>query len=507
MYAYFINGKQHQQREKPTHSDGDWWLHFDEAAHTYTDSNGVRYMSATAFVASLHEPFNAMQAAIECASSTADKWQGLDTADAVLGRWEDQANEGSKLHAAIEEMICKCYNQGDNLLYQPLIEQFCDWANIYRCDNKMRSEVILWSRSLCIAGTCDILTACKDEIILDDVKTYSKLDYDRQTKAAEQLTLYAMMVEEMTGHAAQVGGIVLYENYYELRNKCVMRFVEMKDRRDQMQPAIWAREYKVRAKKEGEEMALNITNGAGHKPARVVVYGTEGIGKSTFASRFPKPVFIDTEGSTVEMDVQRLETPRDWQAVIDLLRDVYAEDSVPFKTLVIDTVDWLEKACAAMVAKSKGKKNLADIGYGKGELALAEEFKRLLDGLDAIQSKHNLHIVLTAHSWVKHFDPPDMPEGFDRYELKLTKHVAPLVREWCSMLLFANFSSQARKTDSGKAKGVGDGNTRYIYTQRTDAFDAKNRHNMEPVYRFAYSEIAPFIEGTETVAATEEGDK
>jgi len=59
--------------------------------------------------------------------------------------------------------------------------------------------------------------------------------------------------------------------------------------------------------------------------------------------------------------------------------------------------------------------------------------------------------------------------SFDRYELKLTKHVAPLVREWCSMLLFANFASTARQTDSGKVKGQGKGESRFLFTTRTDA--------------------------------------
>jgi len=167
---------------------------------------------------------------------------------------------------------------------------------------------------------------------------------------------------------------------------------------------------------------------------------------------------------------------------------------VDFKTLVIDTIDWLEKKCADEIAKSKNKKNLADIGYGKGELALAEEVKRLLDAMMMVQEKHGVHIVLTAHSWVRHFDPPDLPDGFDRYELKLSKHVSPLVREWCSMLLFANFGSKIRQGDR-KAKGVGGSEDRYLYTSRTDAYDAKNRCGLDAVLPFDYESIKSVIEG------------
>ena len=50
---------------------------------------------------------------------------------------------------------------------------------------------------------------------------------------------------------------------------------------------------------------MNITRGIQSKPLKVVIYGPEGVGKSTFASLFPDPLFIDTEGSTARMDVAR----------------------------------------------------------------------------------------------------------------------------------------------------------------------------------------------------------
>ena len=52
---------------------------------------------------------------------------------------------------------------------------------------------------------------------------------------------------------------------------------------------------------------MNIITGKLPAAKRIVIYGAEGIGKSTLASQCPDPLFIDTEGSTTHMDVKRFE--------------------------------------------------------------------------------------------------------------------------------------------------------------------------------------------------------
>lgn len=58
---------------------------------------------------------------------------------------------------------------------------------------------------------------------------------------------------------------------------------------------------------------MNITKGKVASAKKVVIYGSEGIGKSTFAAHFPEPLFIDTEGSTKELDVARTDKPTSWE--------------------------------------------------------------------------------------------------------------------------------------------------------------------------------------------------
>ena len=102
---------------------------------------------------------------------------------------------------------------------------------------------------------------------------------------------------------------------------------------------------------------MQITRGKIPCAKKVVVYGPEGIGKSTFASRFPNPVFIDTEGSTKDMDVARLPKPSSWQMLLEEI-DYVKNHPDEFKTLVIDTVDWAEQLCVDYICSKHGKSGL-----------------------------------------------------------------------------------------------------------------------------------------------------
>lgn len=125
-------------------------------------------------------------------------------------------------------------------------------------------------------------------------------------------------------------------------------------------------------------MGIKVTRGIVKKPLKLVIYGPEGIGKTTFASKFPWPVFIDTEGSTNHMDVARFEPPRTWDAILEDVRSLVA-DPAGYQTLVLDTADWAVRLCETAVCMREGKKGIEDFGYGKGYVYAKEEFGKLLD--------------------------------------------------------------------------------------------------------------------------------
>ena len=114
-----------------------------------------------------------------------------------------------------------------------------------------------------------------------------------------------------------------------------------------------------------------VTTGIQNAPVKTVLYGPEGIGKSTFASYFPDPVFIDTEGGTKRLNVKRLPQPTSWAMLLDEVAEV-RKGSIPCGTLVIDTADWAERlAIDAVCAKAKVD-GLEGFGYGKGYTYLKE---------------------------------------------------------------------------------------------------------------------------------------
>nr|DAJ16756.1 MAG TPA: AAA domain protein [Siphoviridae sp. cte3s7] len=250
---------------------------------------------------------------------------------------------------------------------------------------------------------------------------------------------------------------------------------------------------------------MNITRGKQARAQRVVIYGTEGIGKSTFASQFPNPLFIDTEGSTSNMDVARMDKPTSWTMLMNQIAFVKANPTV-CNTLVIDTIDWAETLAIESVCAQHGKKGIEDFGYGNGYTYVREEFGRFLNKLQELVDI-GINVVLTAHSQLRKFEQPDEDGAYDRYELKLGKktssQTAPVVKEWCDLLLFCNYKTVVMTSETKKKKAQG--GKRVMYTTHHPAWDAKNRHGLPDELPMEYAAIAHIFESSkpktvETVA-------
>lgn len=221
-------------------------------------------------------------------------------------------------------------------------------------------------------------------------------------------------------------------------------------------------------------MPLQIIRGKKASAIRAVVYGQEGVGKSTFAAQIPGALIIDTEDGTGQIDAARVIAP-DWRSVEHALKELVA-DAQGFSAIIIDTADWLEKALIEHVLRQGGKKSIEDFGFGKGYTILAEHFVRFLALIDQLVAK-GVHVVFVAHSKVVRVSPPDQTDGFDRYELKLTKQVAPLLKEWADLVLFAAFRVQVVEGSDGRLKAQG-GKERVLYATHSAAWDAKNRFGL-----------------------------
>jgi len=236
--------------------------------------------------------------------------------------------------------------------------------------------------------------------------------------------------------------------------------------------------------------SFEISSGINFGAQKIVLYGPEGIGKSTFAAQFPEPLFIDTEGSTRQMNVRRLPRPTSWAMLMQMIAEV-AQNTDVCKTLVIDTVDWAERLCSEHVCQSAQKKSIEDFGYGKGYVLVKEEFGRMLNLLSDVVEK-GINVVLTAHCILRKFERPDESGAYDRWELKLGNktgsQISALVKEWSDLLLFANYKETIIESGDTKRKKAY-GGKRVMYTQHHPAWDAKNRYGLPPELPFDFTEI------------------
>lgn len=236
-------------------------------------------------------------------------------------------------------------------------------------------------------------------------------------------------------------------------------------------------------------MALKIERGKRWTPSRVVVDGTEGIGKSTLAAQFPAPVILDTEEGTHHLDVARVSIGS-WDELRSAVAEIGSRKG-EFSTVVIDSADWAERLLIDSICEEHRKKSIEDFGFGKGFTHVAEGFGRFLTQCDALIGV-GMHVVFVAHVKVVRTSPPDMTDGYDRWELKLSKQVAPLLKEWCDALLFCNYETRTTTGTDGRVKAVG-GKKRVIHTERSAAFDAKNRYGLDPIVPMTIESLAPIF--------------
>ena len=234
---------------------------------------------------------------------------------------------------------------------------------------------------------------------------------------------------------------------------------------------------------------MEIIKGVIGGAQKVVVYGPEGIGKSTFAAFFPDPLFIDTEGSTKNLNVSRMPRPTSFAMVMEQIKYVKEHPTI-CKTLVVDTADWAEQLAMEDLCAKYQKKGIEEFGYGKGYVYLTEEFARFLHSLEDLIQK-GINVVVTAHATMRKFEQPDESGSYDRWELKLKKQTAPLLKEWADMLLFANYKTNVIKDENNKAKARG--GKRVMYSTHHPCWDAKHRHGLPDEMPFEFSQIEKCI--------------
>lgn len=216
-------------------------------------------------------------------------------------------------------------------------------------------------------------------------------------------------------------------------------------------------------------------------PPRVVIYGPDGVGKSTFGANAPHPIFLLLEDGLGALSVPHFPLLKSWDEVLEALGALY-EGEHKYATVVVDSIDWLEPIVWAETCRRHDKKDIEDFGYGRGYVFACDVWREFFAGLTALRGDRSMAVVLVAHAQIKRFDDP-ANEPYDRYQLKLHDRAAALTREWADAVLFANWRTYTAKSDVGFNKKVTRGTSageRLIWTEERPSHHAKNRYSLPP---------------------------
>ena len=223
---------------------------------------------------------------------------------------------------------------------------------------------------------------------------------------------------------------------------------------------------------------LLSTISRGKRPRHIfaLVYGTDGVGKSTMCSHAPNPIFIGAEKGTEQLDVARFPQVDSTGELLAQIRALQAEKH-EFDSVVLDSLDWVEPLIWKTVCEEGKVQTIEQYagGYGKGYVRALDLWRTLLKELSVLNEK--MHVLLIGHAQIKSFQDPELPSAYDRYQLKINERAAALVREAADAVLFARFETELVNVNGSKPKARGEGN-RIMYTESRPGWDAKNRFNL-----------------------------
>jgi len=232
-----------------------------------------------------------------------------------------------------------------------------------------------------------------------------------------------------------------------------------------------------------------VHSGRRHRPPRLLIYGTEGIGKSTLAAQASKPIFIPTEDGLDQIECDSFPLAQSFDDVLSYLTALASEDH-QYQTVVIDSADWLERLIFDQVCKQYGAKSIekVDGGYGKGYVHALTQWRQVIDALRYLREQKGMIVVLLAHAKIEKFADPEST-AFDRFSPRLNKNATALLCEWCDAILLAT-------RERGAAKGEKSGGERILRCVGSPACVAKNRYGLPETLPLSWPALTNGLAGS-----------
>lgn len=231
-----------------------------------------------------------------------------------------------------------------------------------------------------------------------------------------------------------------------------------------------------------------INTGKKQMPPKVVIYGLEGIGKTTYAAQAPKPIFIPTEDGLGQIDCASFPLAKSYEDVLESLVELIKEEH-DFKTVVIDSIDWLEPLVWAKTCQENGASSIEQVGkgFGKGYIEAMKYWREILSCLDQLRNAKKMNVILICHAKIKTINEPTAPP-YDKYMLKLQDRASDMITEWADAVMYATYNFVVNNQD-GKGKASAIGNERILHAVTAPWVTAKNRYGITESIPLAWDEF------------------
>lgn len=259
-------------------------------------------------------------------------------------------------------------------------------------------------------------------------------------------------------------------------------------------------------------MLAKVERGRTSKPPRILCYGVEGVGKSTFGSQAAKPIFVQTEDGLDEINCDKFPLATRYDEVVSALAELRREEH-DYETVVVDSLDWLERLVFDKLCAEHNATSIEQVagGYSKGYTLALTCWREIIEHLNALRNQRGMVVVLIAHSKVERFEDPES-SPYDRYSPRLHKHAAALMSEWCDAVLFATRKIRTQSEDAGFnrkrtiAHAIGkDGGERIIRSVGGPSCVAKNRYGITQELPLSWAAFIQALSNNQQQGANTDG--